>query len=90
MHGYVPVLAEVAANSSPAAATATSIAFCCLASLPADRSPACLPEKLPAGLRGEELAAAREVKYQLSSGLRGLGTANLGELCGGYQVGFAV
>ena len=30
---------------------------------------------------------AREVKYQLSSTLRGLGTANLAQLCGGYQVG---
>lgn len=40
-----------------------------------------------AGLRGEELAAAREVRFQLSSALRGLGTANVAQLCGDYQVG---
>ena len=40
-----------------------------------------------AGLRGEELAVAREVKFQLGSTLRGLGTSNLGEACSDYQVG---
>jgi len=39
------------------------------------------------GLRGEELAVAREVKFQLGSTLRGLGTSNLGEACSDYQVG---
>ena len=62
--------------------------YACLphASLPARPPCATLLSYLPAGLRGEELAAAREVKYQLNSGLRGLGTANLGQICGGYQV----
>ena len=49
--------------------------------------PACAPSQhTRAGLRGEELAVAREVKFQLGSTLSGLGTANLGALFDGYQV----
>lgn len=51
---------------------------------PAPQLPCARP--VPAGLRGEELAAAREVKFQLSSALRGLGTANVAQLCAEYQV----
>ncbi|KAI3425156.1 hypothetical protein D9Q98_008927 [Chlorella vulgaris] len=42
------------------------------------------------GIHGEELSVMREVRYQLNSSLRGLGTSGLGQRCGEYQDKLAV
>lgn len=46
-----------------------------------------LPFPATAGLRREEAAVLREVKFHLGSTLRGLATGGLDELCANYEVG---